>query len=197
MIVLRGAVLALLLAACGREDAADADRAASSDFAAPAAAVDPAAQRAPGPDSPASDGAVVLAPDGVGFGGAPRLAFGEGQGRVVADARAALGEPDEQGLQEECPAGPLGFVQWTGGLQLVFQDSAFVGWSARPGTTLRTAAGIGPGSTAAEVKAAYPASTVEQTSLGTEFSAGDLYGVMAEDADRVDHLYAGINCIFR
>lgn len=143
----------------------------------------------------------MLAPDGLVItgGAAPRpLAFGQPQARVLADAGAVLGAPQNGGMQEECPAGPL-YQTTFSAVQLVFQDSAFVGWAARTLSPLRTAEGIGPGSTLPQIRAAYPATTVDQTSLGTEFAAGDLYGVFADSTAGapLEHLFAGINCIFR
>jgi hypothetical protein len=194
---------AALLAACGSEPNGDAAGGAAPDSAAaaPAVARDTADTGSP-VARPAAGAAVVLAPDGleVAGGAAPkRLAFGGAQAGVLADVGAVLGEPTEQGLQEECPAGPLYQTQYASGLQLVFQDSAFVGWFAGQGSAFRTAAGIGPGSTRAQLKAAYPAATVQETSLGVEFAAGELYGIVADstDAGAVEVLFAGTNCIFR
>jgi hypothetical protein len=40
---------------------------------------------------------------------------------------------------------------------------------------------------------------VDQTSLGTEFAAGDLYGVFTDStaSSPLEIMFAGINCIFR
>ena len=187
---------AVLVAACGgepREGAAGS----SSDSAGAAAAVDTAAASAG-----SGTGTVLLAPDGLevaGAGGTERLAFGAGRAQVLARAATLLAAPQEQGQNEECPAGPLSYAQYAGGLQLVFQDSAFVGWAARQGSAFRTARGIGPGSTLGEVKSAYPAATVQQTSLGTEFSVDALYGVFSDSTDqgRLEMMFGGTNCIFR
>jgi hypothetical protein len=190
---------AVLLAACGTEQSASADRAAAGDSA---GAVDTAAA-AGSADADSTSGAarLVLAPDGVEVAGGSageRLPFGTPQARVLAAAGSVLGAPKEQGPQEECPAGPVHYAGYDG-LQLIFQEGAFVGWSAREGSTLRTAAGIGPGSTLGEVKAAYPSTTVEQSTLGTEFAAGEISGVVdgPTDAARVEVLWAGITCVFR
>jgi hypothetical protein len=195
------ALLALvLLAACGAEQ---------SEYAAPPGAADSAAAPAaaatdavPSASAPAdTQRAVVLAPDAVEIAGAGarRIAFGESQASAVAGVTAVLGAPAEQGTQEECGSGPLDYASYGAGLQLQFQDGRFVGWFANEGSTLRTAPGIGPGSTLAQLKAAYPAATVGETSLGQEFTAGDLFGVLtdATDAGKVQVMFAGINCIFR
>ena len=191
--------LGIALAACGPDRPADDTSSASADSA--SATVSPAAVdtvRVPETAPPS----VTLASDGLGViaDGAPqRLAFGAARARVLAEVGAVLGQPAEQGMQEECPAGPLYQVRYACGLQLVFQDSAFVGWFAQPGSTLRTAREIGPGSTLGQLKAAYPATKVEETSLGHEFDAGGLWGIVTDTSDTgvVEVAFAGINCIFR
>jgi hypothetical protein len=199
----RALLAAALLAACGSEPSADSARNSAPDSAQPAPTANAgtadttpqAAQAAPGAP------AIVLAPDGLQItgGAAPsKIAFGAPQARVLADAGAVLGTPQNGAMQEECPAGPL-YQTTFSGVQLVFQDSAFVGWAAQTGSPLRTAEGVGPGSTLAQIRAAYPAATVDQTSLGTEFIAGDLYGVFTDStaSSPLEIMFAGINCIFR
>lgn len=193
--------LAIALAACGPDRPADtADGAVSAAADSASATVSAAVDTVRVPET--APPAVTLASDGLGViaDGAPqRLAFGAARTRVLAEVGGVLGQPAEQGVQEECPAGPLYQVRYAGGLQLVFQDSAFVGWFAQPGSTLRTAREIGPGSTLGQLKAAYPATKVEETSLGHEFDAGGLWGIVTDttDAGVVEVIFAGINCIFR
>lgn len=200
------ALMAILLAACGSEPARDAATSAPPDSGVPASAAaggDTAdtLSRAAAPERGA--GSVVLAPGGLsiaaGAGAPKRLAFGAAQADVLAGVNAVLGAPREQGIQEECPGGPLYHALYASGLQVVFQEDAFVGWSAREGSSFRTAQGIGPGSTLGELKKAYPAATVQETSLGQEFAAGDLYGVVTDASERgkVEIIFAGTNCIFR
>lgn len=200
---IRGVLLAAILAAaCGSEPRGGEVR-ASADDSVGATAVVPgrdtgsaaAAAQAAGPVA----GRVVLAADGLDVGGAAgRLAFGGGRDEVLAALSPVLGAPQEQGTNEECPAGPLSHTQYAG-LQLVFQDGSFVGWFAGEGSALRTAQGVGPGSTLRQLKAAYPAATVEETSLGHEFAADRLYGVVTDPSDegKVQVMFAGTNCIFR
>jgi hypothetical protein len=197
-------LVSILLAACAPDRPDDADRGAVPDSVASAAAADTGradtASAAPATNPAAS--MVSLAADGLQLtaGGAPRrLAFGTARGPVLADVGGVLGEPTKQGTMEECPSGPLFQVDYGAGLQLSFQDSAFVGWFAREGSALRTAAGIGPGSTLGQLRAAYPGTTVEETSLGYEFAASELYGIVTDTTDvgQVQVVFAGINCIFR
>ena len=86
----------------------------------------------------------------------------------------------------------------------MLQDGRFVGWSASPqaadarGEPLATMAGVGPGRTRRELESAY-AARIEETTLGTEFEAGGLSGVLdgrAPDA-RIDAMWAGTSCVFR
>jgi hypothetical protein len=191
---------AVLLGGCGSEEpSADAARGAAPDSAPVASATAPASVDMARPAG--ANPTVVLTPDGlqVTGGAAPgRIAFGAPQARVLAEAGAVLGAPRDGSIQEECPAGPL-YQTTFGALQLVFQDSAFVGWATQPDSPLRTAEGIGPGSTLAQVRAAYPAATVDQTSLGTEFSLDALYGVFTDStaSSELEIMFGGINCIFR
>lgn len=195
-------VLAALLAACGSESSAGAAGGSTPDSAGAAPATAAVDTPAPAPAAASTAPAIVLAPDGIHItgGAAPKqLAFGSPRAGVLADAGAVLGAPTEQGLQEECPAGPLYSAEYAGGLELVFQDSAFVGWYAAPGSVARTAAGIGAGSTLAQLRAAYPATTVEETSLGMEFAADGLFGVVTDSTatGTVEAMLAGTNCVFR
>ena len=64
-------------------------------------------------------------------GDADRVGFGTGQDDAVRTVAAALGDPIETGLNEECGAGPLAYVDYQGGLRLYFQAGEFAGWSTR------------------------------------------------------------------
>jgi hypothetical protein len=191
----------VLLAACGSDRSDTADRAAAPAPAPPGpAAAGPAAE-----DSLAeahAPRALRLSSGGleVPIGNGPQLLpFGTGRARVLADLSGMLGEPREQGTMEECPSGPLSQVSYDAGLQLSFRDTAFVGWFAEEGSSLRAGAGIGSGSTLGQLRAAYPTTTLQETSLGYEFDAGGLYGIVTDTtADgRVQVLFAGTSCIFR
>ena len=132
---------------------------------------------------------------------AKTLAFGAAKADTIA-ALAARGAP-ALSQNGECGAGPLEFAQWADGLQLVFQGGKFAGWSidgrAADAAQLRTAKGIGIGAPRAALSAAYPGTRVEQSTLGNEFSAGGLSGLLtdATAAATVSHLWAGVDCSFR
>ena len=132
------------------------------------------------------------------------IPFGTAQAQTLA-ALAYRGAP-ETGTNGECGAGPLDYARWPDGLHLWFQEGVFLGWAiddrtaAAIGTTgaVGTAAGIAPGSTRADLDSAY-AATVEETTLGTEFAAGELFGLLdgAGQGAKVTNMWAGVSCNFR
>jgi hypothetical protein len=192
-----GLTLLLTTAACTRTpDAADVN---GTDPA--AGAVDPA------PGEPVEDTETVLALSGEGLrlvgdqtGSTTALEFGTDMAVVEGVVTNVLGDPLESGMNEECGAGPQMITQWPGGLVLHAADGEFIGWSARPYTdaNLTTISGVGIGSTRGELESAYTVEVFE-SSLGTEFSAGDLYGILTADTPDalVENLWAGTTCIFR
>lgn len=138
------------------------------------------------------------------------LGFGvpEDQLKLVAEK---LKGPAEVGRAEECGAGPLSYLSWNDGLTLYSLDGLFAGWSldetgtpgaapakGKPAPKLTTISGIGIGSTRAQLLSAYDAK-IEQTSLGTEFNAAGLSGILDGTGGkaRVTNLWSGVNCVFR
>jgi hypothetical protein len=112
-----------------------------------------------------------------------------------------LGEPEETSENSECPSGPLTIASWSNGLVLNAADNTFVGWGLRSGdgdTTLTTASGIGIGSTRQELEETYTVEVVD-SSLGVEFSAGGLFGLLSspEPTGTITDLWAGVACNFR
>jgi hypothetical protein len=189
-------VLALGLAACGpRNPAANTANAAAGAPANGAAAGNAAA-------TPPQAGQPSVALDGEGLrlvsgGSARALPFGTPKAQTIAALTGALGGPaTEQGTNEECPAGPVGYATWQGNLNVVFDEDRFVGWDSRGGLT--TMNGIGVGSTRAELEAAFDPE-IAQSSLGTEFSAAGMGGVLESPAPtaRITSLWAGTTCIAR
>lgn len=162
----------------------------------------------------------VISLDGEGLrlvdpksGAARPLAFGvdEAQLKLVAEK---LKGPATSGRNEECGAGPLAYLSWDDGLTLYSLDGLFAGWAldergavpvaakaaakAKPPAKLTTISGIGIGSTRAQLLDAYDA-TIEQTSLGTEFNAAGLSGILDGTGPKakVTNLWSGVNCVFR
>ncbi len=128
------------------------------------------------------------------------LEFGTEMALVEGVVTNILGTPLESYMNEECGAGPQMITQWPGGLSLHAAGGEFIGWSVSPDTdaTLTTMAGLGVGSTRSELESAYTVE-VRESSLGTEFSTGDLFGILssAEPDATVDYLWAGTTCNFR
>ena len=188
-------IAAAALAACSQSPAdAPAPESAAPTAAPPA--VSGAASSAPSP-------ALAVEAEGLRLfdpasGAARPIPFGTARAQVMT-ALAARGAA-ETGTNGECGAGPLDFATWGDGLTLWFQDGALAGWALNgvEGSAASTAAGIAPGSSRAELESAY-AVTVEQTSLGTEFAAGELFGIIEGDGPdaRVSAMWAGVSCNFR
>lgn len=133
-------------------------------------------------------------------GSARLLPFDAEREQVIAAVSSVRGKPAEQGTNADCG---LGYTSWADGLTLHSLDDRFVGWHvndrrSKTAKTYTTAANIGIGSTRAELEGVYN-TLVEQTSLGTEFSAGNLYGILdGTGADaKVINFWGGRTCIFR
>lgn len=131
-------------------------------------------------------------------GSARPIAFGTPREDVI-QLLAFRGKP-ETGQNGECGAGPLDFANWPDGFGLFFQNDKFVGWnlnsSGKPAVT--TASGIGVGSSRAELESAY-AAKISETSLGTEFAAGELYGILdgPGQSATITNMWGGLSCNFR
>ena len=200
-----GLSLAMLpLAACSAEPQANPSTNAAAAPSAPQAASPPA-------QAPAAPVFAALAIEGEGLrlldrdsGAARPIAFGTAREPVMR-ALAFRGAA-ETGSLEECSAGPLDYASWSDGLTLYFQEGKFVGWavgrdggnSGSGGPAIATVAGVGPGSTRAELDSAYAAKVFEST-LGTEFAAGDLFGILdgTRPTSRITHMWAGASCNMR
>lgn len=152
--------------------------------------------------TPAAD-IPALSVDGEGLrlfnkqnGSARPIAFGTPRDDVI-QMLAFLGKP-ETGQNGECGAGPLDFANWANGFGLFFQQGKLVGWNLNPGGDVTTASGIGPGSSRADLEGAY-AAKISETSLGTEFAAGELYGLLdgKGTSAKITYLWGGVSCNFR
>ena len=106
------------------------------------------------------------------------LPFGMSRSQLLELLEAFRG-PADGGTNSECGAGPLDYSAWADGLTLWFQDGRFAGWALDPRAAgvHATMSGIGPGSTRRELEAAYQVQ-VEETTLGTEFHAGGIEGLL-------------------
>ena len=185
--------MGLALAACGSDPAPAPTATEEATPTAEAAEANPTQANAPG---------LAIESEGLRLfdqvtGSARPIPFGT----AWDDVRAMLafrGNP-RAGVMEECGAGRLDYVKWDDSLTLYGQDGKFTGWFADTGAqgTVSTASGIGPGSTRKELEDVYSAK-VSETSLGTEFSAGDLFGLFASDRPDaiITAMWAGTSCNF-
>ena len=180
------------IAACDRTPAPAAEPAAPAEAAAPAT------------DGPSqADGGLAIEAEGLRLfdaqGAARAIPFGTPQATAISTVAASVGgAAPEVTTNSECGAGPIQFAEFSNGLQLLFQGGTFQGWFLRePGLT--TVNGVGVGSTRADLDEAFSIEVIPDSTLGVEFSAGDLGGFLSADgaAGTVESLYAGLTCFFR
>ena len=207
---LAGAAVVCVLVSCGRAEVAR-DTAIARDTADARESAGPRDAGSPAVGGPVTTSLLAtrerLALDGDGLmlvdsatGSTRTIAFGAPEVEAIAAASSALGVPRERSTNLDCGAGPLDFVAFESGLLVNVQSARFVGWSVRPGRERapRTMSGIGLGSTRAELERSY-AAAIAATTIGVEFSAGGLRGVLAsgEAHARITDLWAGTNCVAR
>ncbi|MDH4384342.1 MAG: hypothetical protein QE280_02745 [Caulobacter sp.] len=193
--------LCLLLCACG---------APTSPASEPPAAQQPKLPEQSGPKGealPAATVSAVVALDGEGLrlvtanGSTALLAFDRNRQETIAALSGALGPPVGQSANSECGAGPTDFVDWGNGLSVLIMQDRFVGWSLDPEAAggLTTMNGIGVGSSRAALVQAFSDTSIEESTLGQEFTAGGLSGLLdsARPDARIEALWAGTACVFR
>ncbi|MGH8073383.1 MAG: hypothetical protein ACREO4_04815 [Lysobacter sp.] len=171
------------------------------------AEVDSPDPSAPAESEPVASGspAARLALEGEGLrifvlpsGSARPIAFGTEKAEVLTKLQKVLGGPPvDEGGNSECGATR---VRWPGGLATWFVDDAFVGWSVgADGSGVSTVDGLQIGSTRAALESGGSVVDIDSTTLGTEFTAGNVAGLLdsADEDARVIHLWAGQTCIAR
>lgn len=146
-----------------------------------------------------------LAPDGLRLvdgdsGKTYPIDFGTPRQDALDRVMKARGAVVDQGDNDECGAGPLSYANFGGNLSLLFQEGKFAGWSINEGgdAKVTTMDGIGLGSTRKALGSAYQI-TVEESTIGTEFNAGDLSGLLSGKGDdaKITDIWAGVTCIAR
>lgn len=123
-----------------------------------------------------------------------RIDFSRTEESTIASVSKLLGQPPKtRQLREECGAGPVTEVSWSNGLTLNFQNGDFLGWVTRKarGTPVATTSGIAPGLSRTDLVGA----SFKETSLGTEFETGQIYGLI--QGDKVGMVWSGMTCFFR
>jgi hypothetical protein len=195
------AVALVVVAACGDDDAVDADAGPGTTVTTTAPATTTTTPVATTTSVADVQLLIVLNPDGLGFttkdsGSISRLDFGSAQSIVRDTVVKSLGKPLDEGTQSECGQGSRDSSRWDQ-ITLLYADGTFVGWSINRASTLTTADGIGLGTTLAELESSLGDVEVTEGSLGREFTAGAYYGILDETEDVVDFLSAGEICAFR
>ena len=99
-------------------------------------------------------------------------------------------------LPEECPAGPVVVVSFPGQIDLIYQQDQLAGWMLRPGSDLSTPSGIGLGTPLAGL-GSFATLEIMESTLGWEFQAGSVSGLLSDREGIVEHLWSGTVCIFR
>jgi len=167
------------------------------------AAAETVSKPQPPPERARVETPLILAPDGLlvaNHAGKMQL-VPYGTPRIEAESAVAVivGTPVTRGSSSECGAGTVDFTDLRNdSLQMTFQDGKFVGWTINAAASpLRTAKGIGIGSTRQELDAAYKDLTVEDSSLGLLFSSGNLTGLLDQDGIEglVTDIWAGTVCL--
>lgn len=130
-------------------------------------------------------------------GGNEALEVPFGSNRAAAETTLAivLGEVVARGESGECPAGAVETTEYEG-LTLNFQDGEFVGWFAEDPYL--------PPEMRLAVLSSGGIEMVDDSTLGEEFIIGGPEGPVISglfdgpgDEARVQHLWAGTNCLFR
>lgn len=188
-VLVTAALLAAALSACGGGEQVS-ETVAAAPSTAPAAAPPKAT---PPKAAPATRSTVVLDPEGLGLASGSstrRLTFAEASASSVEEAlRRALG-PGRSSAQPDCGAG-LSAAAYPG-VQLLLRVERFLGWSTQA-TDLRTADGLGVGTTLAELREARSDVAVRESTVGTRWTAGGMSGLL-DDRDRVTLIAAGQTC---
>ncbi|WP_426038432.1 hypothetical protein [Brevundimonas sp. DC300-4] len=133
-------------------------------------------------------------------GSARPLAFGMPEAEVLASLERVRG-PAGKGVNQDCGAGPVQYANWSDGLSLVFQNGEFAGWGLdrRASGALATSNGVGPGTTRATLEDSFGLVTFQNTSLGSEFAGGGIFGVLNGTGPeaKITDMWAGVSCVAR
>jgi hypothetical protein len=143
-----------------------------------------------------TDGLTVVSVAGI----TKALDFGTDEPTVKTALESALDKPKSTEIAQPCEDGSgrtFDSVRYDG-LAVSFLDGKLAGWSSSA-NAFTTLDGIGVGSTLADLKESFGDVTVMDSSLGVEFSAGTVGGVIDGKADsaKVTDIFNGQVCIIR
>lgn len=196
-----GALFLACLAACSPQDAGSGgDASVAGTPTAGNAAAPATGPQGPEKNRPArillAGGGLIIAPTG---GGKARLIpFGTPTAATLEAVAKAVGRgPSRRGSNEECGGGAQTFAGWDEILTLWFsEEGGFVGWDSDG--ELATAEGVAVGSPRSALDG-LEGVEIAQSTLGTEFTASDISGLLASDASdaKVKALWSGSTCVFR
>lgn len=135
----------------------------------------------------------VTSADGTARDGLP---FGQSFSATMHTLVQIFGHDVSIGFPQECGEGPMVSAGFPGQINLMFQDDRLAGWMLIDDSTVRTTTGLSVGSPRAALAGEGPVSLYE-SGIGTEFGAGDLFGLLSETGATVQGVWAGATCIFR
>jgi len=151
--------------------------------------------------SPAPGDLVTIGQGGLGLSSADATAtaalpFGTGFHDSLRTLTTIMGHDFSVYLPEECPAGPVVVASFPNQIDLIYQQDQLAGWMLRPGSTMATQSGIGLGTPLAGL-GSFATLEVMESTLGWEFQAGQISGLLSEREGIVEHLWSGTVCVFR
>ncbi|ABD56279.1 hypothetical protein [Jannaschia sp. CCS1] len=150
----------------------------------------------PGPGdivTPHATGLHLSSADGTSREGMP---FGSPFQAIMHTLVSIFGHEVSVGFPQDCGEGPMVSVDIPGQINLMFQDDRLAGWMLIDESALRTTMGLAVGSARADL-AMEGAVNFFETGIGTEFSAGPLFGLLSDDSETVQGIWSGATCIFR
>ncbi|MGI3184446.1 hypothetical protein [Nioella aestuarii] len=151
--------------------------------------------------SPTPGDIVTIGQGGLGLSAADATAtatlpFGAPFHESLRTLATIMGHDFSVYLPEECPAGPVVVVSFPNQIDLIYQQDQLAGFMLRRGSTLTTQAGVGLGTPLAAL-GSFATLDVMESTLGWEFQAGQIHGLLSEREGIVEHLWSGTVCIFR
>jgi len=122
-----------------------------------------------------------------------RIDFGRAQTGVIDTVSGLQTRPPAQvAVLEECGAGEVTAAIWPDGLVLNFLDGDFLGWVIDQNGFV-----TGTGLEVGQSREVLPVTGFEETSLGTEFEAQGIFGLLDEQHQDIALLWSGVTCFFR